>query len=153
LSTSCEPPPFFPNAPRDLLVSQEADIYPKLHPERAELIEGALGELSLFHETFGYYAQAVGPETCLLAAGWEERLIKIQNEGTRGAIAWCLSPEDLLVAKLAAQREKDFEFVKIAVTQHLVTIESLEELIRQTALTSAQVNIARGFLTQLARAR
>jgi len=139
----------YPDAPRELLVSQEADIYPKLHPERAELIEGVLGELSMFHETFGYYAQAVGPETCLLADGWQERLVKIQNEGTRGAIAWCLSPADLLVAKLAAQREKDFEFVRVAVTQRLVTLERVEELIQQVTLTSAQLKVARGFLTQL----
>ena len=103
----------------------------------------------MFHETFGYYAQAVGPETCLLAEGWQERLVKIQNEGTRGAIAWCLSPEDLLVAKLAAQREKDFEFIKVAITQHLVTLERLEALIQQVTLTSAQLKVARGFLTQV----
>lgn len=35
----------FPNAPKELLVSQEVDLYPKLYPERAELIEGAIGEL------------------------------------------------------------------------------------------------------------
>ena len=39
----------YPNAPQKLLVSQEADIYPKQYPERAELIEGAFGELSMFH--------------------------------------------------------------------------------------------------------
>ena len=37
----------FPNAPSELLVSREADLYPRTVPERADLIEGALGELSL----------------------------------------------------------------------------------------------------------
>lgn len=29
----------FPNAPAELLLSNEVDLYPALHPERAELIE------------------------------------------------------------------------------------------------------------------
>ena len=40
-------------------VSMEADIYPKEAPELAELIDGAIGERSQFHQTHGYYAQGV----------------------------------------------------------------------------------------------
>ena len=43
-----------PDAPASLLVSMEADIYPKNHPERADLIDGSIGEGSFFHDTFGY---------------------------------------------------------------------------------------------------
>jgi hypothetical protein len=52
----------FPDAPVDLCVSNEADVYPRNHPERWELIDGSIGELSPFHETFGYYAQGVEPK-------------------------------------------------------------------------------------------
>jgi len=45
----------FPDAPEEMLRSDEADIYPKNKPERWDLIDGAIGELSAFHETFGYY--------------------------------------------------------------------------------------------------
>lgn len=38
----------FPDAPADLLMSNELDLYPAMHPERAELIEGAIGQLSMF---------------------------------------------------------------------------------------------------------
>ena len=48
----------FPAAPAELLESMEADVYPRDHPERADLIDGAIGELSPFHETHGYYASA-----------------------------------------------------------------------------------------------
>jgi hypothetical protein len=34
----------FPNAPEEMLRSDEADIYPKNEPERWELIDGAIGE-------------------------------------------------------------------------------------------------------------
>lgn len=53
----------FPNAPAELLVSMEADLYPRSAPEKADLIEGSIGELSPFHDTFGYYAEGVGPST------------------------------------------------------------------------------------------
>src|SRR5262249_30761303 len=59
-----------PNAPPELCVSADVDLYPRNHPERADLVEGSIGELSPFHETYGYYAQAVGPDTAVLPGGW-----------------------------------------------------------------------------------
>ena len=61
--------------PAALLQSMEADCYPLKQPELADLIDGAIGELSPFHERFGYYAQGVGPETAVLPAGWQDRLV------------------------------------------------------------------------------
>jgi hypothetical protein len=49
----------FPDAPHSLRHSMEVDIYPKEHPELAELINGCLGEFSAFHTTFDYYADGV----------------------------------------------------------------------------------------------
>ena len=43
----------FPDASGALTVSDEADVYPKNLPERADLIDGSIGEGSPFHETFG----------------------------------------------------------------------------------------------------
>ena len=39
----------FPHAPDALLVSIEADIYPRQAPAKSDLIDGAIGELSMFH--------------------------------------------------------------------------------------------------------
>ncbi len=66
-----------PNAPEALLTSMEADIYPLASPERADEIDGALGDGSQFHRTFGYYAHAVGPETAKAPKGWEQRLVRL----------------------------------------------------------------------------
>jgi hypothetical protein len=74
----------FPDAPRALLMSSEADLYPLHHPERADLIDGSIGEGSNFHETFGYYAQGVGEETATLPEGWQSRLVRISNANTAG---------------------------------------------------------------------
>ena len=53
----------FPDAPARLLASMEADIFPKNKPERADNVDGAIGEGSSFHEVHGYYAQGVGEQT------------------------------------------------------------------------------------------
>jgi hypothetical protein len=75
----------FPEAPAVLLASMEADVYPRHRPELSIQVDGAIGERSLFHETFGYYAHGVDETTATLPAGWEERLVPIRNENTGGA--------------------------------------------------------------------
>ena len=99
--------------PESLLVSIEADLYPRDRPERAQLIDGSIGELSPFHETFGYYAHGVGPETATLAPGWEKRLLALSNSNTNGVTGWCLHPLDIAISKLAAGRPKDLEYVAV----------------------------------------
>lgn len=59
-------------------------------PELAEMIDGALGEDSQFHQSFGYYAQGVGPDTALLPQGWLDRVHRVQNAATNGRVGYCL---------------------------------------------------------------
>ncbi len=109
----------FPNAPPELLISDEVDIYPRHRPDLADLIDGAIGELSFFHDEFGYYAQGVGPTTAVLPAGWEARLVPVTNENTHGAVGHCLELHDMLAAKYVAAREKDRHFCRSAVRRGL----------------------------------
>jgi len=110
----------FPDAPPELLVSVEVDVYPKNHPERADLIDGSIGELSPFHTTFGYYAQGVGPTTAVLPSGWADRLVAVHSPATRGATGWCLEIHDLVLSKYVANREKDQEFIAAAIAHGMV---------------------------------
>lgn len=112
----------FPNAPAELVESMEADIYPRQHPERSDLIDGAIGELSAFHETFGYYAHGVGPNTAVLPAGWVDRLVPVQAEE---AVGLCLEVHDLLLSKYVASRDKDRDFVRTAIRHGLARQEIL----------------------------
>ena len=100
----------FPEAPEELLVSMEADVYPRTHPERSDLIDGSIGEGSPFEREYGYYAHGVGPETAVLPEGWEGRLVAVANANTRFVRGWCLEVHDLAIAKLVAGR--DIEFVE-----------------------------------------
>ncbi|CAN5797147.1 hypothetical protein BH20VER1_BH20VER1_00560 [soil metagenome] len=127
----------YPDAPEELLVSLEADVFPKECPERSILIDGAIGERSVFHETFGYYAHGVDETTAILPEGWRERLVRVENENTRGAIGWCLEPHDLAVSKLAAGRPKDLEFVAALLRHRLVGADSIRERLAQTDFEDA----------------
>lgn len=99
-----------PNPEAEFTVSAEADIYPLHAPELAEAIDGAIGEGSHFHETHGYYAQGVGPETAVLPSGWLTRVHRVQNSNTQGRVGYCLDLCDLFLSKAVAGREKDRAF-------------------------------------------
>ncbi len=75
----------FPEAPAALRVSMEADLYPRHAPGKSDMIDGAIGELSPFHESFGYYAHGVDDTTAVLPHGWETRLVPVSNANTGGA--------------------------------------------------------------------
>lgn len=124
----------FPEAPAALLFSMEADVYPRNRPERADLIDGAIGEGSSFHEEFGYYAQGVGARTATLPRGWQERLIAISNANTGGVEGLCLEVHDLAISKYVAGRAKDLDFTATLARHRLVRKETLLERARQTKL-------------------
>lgn len=126
--------------PPECLLSMEADIYPMRAPELADLIDGAIGELSPFHEHFGYYAQGVSPTTAVLPPGWQSRLVRLQSQGTNGRIAYCLDPLDLFVSKACAAREKDVEFDRALLRAGLV---SMEEAVRRAQTLPDQALVAR----------
>ena len=125
----------YPEAPAELLVSADVDVYPRNHPERADLIEGSIGELSPFHETYGYYAQGVGVRTAVLPEGWESRLVPVPTPAGTGL---CLEPHDLLVSKYAAGREKDRDYARAAARHRLVDRQTLLERLALTPLDEAR---------------
>ncbi len=133
----------FPAAPANLLSSMEVDLYPLEAPDKADLIDGCLGELSPFHEAFGYYAHGVGPETAVLPAGWKERLIRLENPNTGGIIGWCISPTDLAISKLLAGREKDLDFVKGMLKSKLISRTSIKEILGELKDKDATTVLAR----------
>lgn len=128
----------FPDAPPDLCVSVEADVYPRNKPERADLIDGSIGEGSPFHETYGYYAQGVGEGTAILPVDWQGRLIPVRTPNTRGATGWCLEPHDLVLAKYVAARPKDDRFVRAALAARLVSPNILIERLASMPISEEQ---------------
>ena len=115
----------YPDAPASLRQSAELDVSPKNRPENADLIDGALGELSLFHQTHGFYVHGLSLDAAKLPDGWEDRTVTIQNAGTRYNAGHCLEAHDLAASKLAAFREKDRDFVRTLLVEDLIDVPKL----------------------------
>jgi hypothetical protein len=115
--------------PESMLQSLEADLYPLGNPDAADLIDGALGDGSQFHLTFGYYAHGVGPETAKAPHGWHQRLVRREIprrvSSTLSPVAWCLETHDLVLSKCAAGRERDWDYAAEALKARLVTTDLL----------------------------
>jgi hypothetical protein len=101
----------------------EADIFALDAEELSDLIDGAIGEGSAFHETFGYYAQGVDSTTAKLPAGWKSRLVRIQSRETNDRVGYCLDPVDLFLAKCVANREKDRDFNRALLAHGIVALQ------------------------------
>jgi hypothetical protein len=121
----------FPNAPADLLFSNEADVFPKNKPDLAQVIDGCIGELSPFHQTYSYYAHGIGPETGKnLPKGWETRLVPLKNPNTRGVAGWCLEVHDLVIGKYTSGREKDLKFNAGVIAYQMVSQKIILERLK-----------------------
>lgn len=127
-----------PNPVAAFTMSAEVDIYPLQSPELAERIEGALGEGSQFHETYGYYAQGVGPETAVLPTGWMNRVHRVQTAGTNRRVGYCLDVIDLFLSKATAARDKDREFCMALLQHGHVKPAQAIDLVRAMPLDDAQ---------------
>jgi hypothetical protein len=128
----------YPDAPESLRRSVECDVEPKNRPDRVDVIDGVLGELSLFHRTHGFYVHGVSLETAQLPDGWKDRTVKIQNQNTRGFAGYCVEAHDLAASKLAASRERDRAFVRILLVGDLLDPQTLIERIRALPVARPQ---------------
>ncbi len=120
----------FPDAPKSLRASIEVDIQPKNRPETVDTIDDALGELSMFHQTHGFYVHGISIEAALLPDGWEQRTTPIRNPvKTNNNADLCIEVHDLAVSKLVAYRKKDKEFARLLLIEKMIDARVLTERI------------------------
>lgn len=129
--------------PEEATMSMEVDVafVDDIDASKADAVDGAIGELSQFHETYGYYAQGVEISTAILPAGWEGRAEILDRQDSRPGYARCLEPHDLVVSKLVAGREKDITFAASLIAHGLVSAATLHE--RATLLDQPNAVIRR----------
>lgn len=118
--------------PEVVTLSVEADIafFDDAHNTKSDMVDGAIGEDSLFHQTFGYYGQGVSVATATLPEGWEDRLVAFVPADSHPAEGVCLDLVDLVVAKLVAGREKDLTFAASLLASGHVSAAELRERTR-----------------------
>jgi hypothetical protein len=73
--------------PPEATASLEADIAFLDDPRRdkADEVEGAIGEMSTFHEENGIYAEGVHIEVAILPDGWKDRLVSWDLQSSKPA--------------------------------------------------------------------
>ena len=119
---------------------------------KADLVTGAIGEDSDFHQLRGYYAEGIHVETATLPEGWRDRLVtRAVPAGSNGpgVLASFLERHDLVVAKLAAFREKDVRFVTELASAGLIDVQVARERLETTALHPVGKQRAAGLLETL----
>ena len=138
-----------PDAPAELLISMEADVWPKTRPERTDMIDGSIGEGSPFQREFGYYAHGVDSTTAVLPRGWENRLVLVTGENTRKIRGWCLEPHDLAISKLVAGRPKDLDFLGAMLQHRYIDASTLKARLNETEMKAGIVESVRARLHRL----
>ncbi|MFN8035692.1 MAG: DUF6036 family nucleotidyltransferase [Acidimicrobiia bacterium] len=118
--------------PEEAERSVEADVvaFDDADGRKADLIDGTIGEASMFQESFGIYAQGVSEKTAYLPVGWRDRLVRYETPATAGVVAWCLELHDLWISKAIAGRPKDREFCGALLARQVVD----REILRHRAL-------------------
>jgi hypothetical protein len=120
-----------PDLPDEILTSFEVDLIATNHLDRTEWLN-VIGVDSQFHETYGYYADAVDAATATLPKGWRGRLVGLAPGDTDGVRGLCLDPHDLAIAKYVAFREKDLVFTRELARRRIISKEQLLGLLEQT---------------------
>lgn len=111
----------YENAPEELRMSAEVDIAPVNQSSKTINIDANLGELSSFHQAYGFYVHGVSIEAAVLPRGWERRATRVCNSNTRGKTGLCVEAHDLAVSKLVAFRPRDLDFVRVLLAEELVS--------------------------------
>jgi hypothetical protein len=115
--------------PPEATGSMEVDTAFLTDPDNAksDLVDVNIGELSEFHDQFGYYPQGVSVQTGVFPAGWRDRLVVYETPQTRPARGLCIEPHDCVVAKLVPFDDKDVNFAVALVRAGLIDLDVLDQ--------------------------
>lgn len=142
--------------PPEATASQEADVafLDDSDRKKADSVEGAIGEMSAFHDLNGYYAEGIHVDTATLPNGWRDRTVQWPEDGVYAgeaapARARFLEKHDLAIAKLAAHRQKDLEFVGALVEHKLLDLDTLAERtwLLPDSVPQRKINLITGWVT------
>ncbi len=121
--------------PPRMAMSLDVDVFGKSDPGRIFELTPALGQGSPFEIEHGYYLDPISPRVATLAAGWEERLVRIELEP--GLAAWFLEPNDAAVSKYARMEPRDREWIRAGLAADILSLPIVEARFAQTAFLDA----------------
>lgn len=131
----------------DFLLPEEEFKIPfpeEIIEDLGHVIAATSGTGSDFHEEYGYYLDLLD-SAIILPDNWKERVVKkpfsLLLDGSEKNIDICfLSKEDLVLAKLNANREKDIKFIKeLGKTDH-ISFNKLKKIWNQANKFKEKIN-------------
>ncbi|MDZ7363463.1 MAG: hypothetical protein ONB46_22495 [candidate division KSB1 bacterium] len=124
----------------DFSPSRELDV--SVGDEKMDtLIDGSIGELSAFDQTFAVYAHAVGLNAFQAPVNWQQRTDK-RKEPVSGVEIIVPHPHDLIISKLAAGRPKDFDFAASVARLFPMSDDVLKDLVDEFRAAHPQAEAA-----------
>jgi hypothetical protein len=134
--------------PKDVTLSVEVDVMATHDPDgsKALRLNGAIGEMTRFDDTYGYYAEGVEDGLCRFPEGWRERFMPVESPATNGVTGLCVEPHDLCASKLLAGRDKDLKYVGSLLRSGHVKVEVLIERLQTTDATADEFERIIGFI-------
>lgn len=103
-------------------------------PERGEVVEALMGELSWYHERHGAYVEVWAPETFRAPSGWRTRARQQELTDLPGLTLLVVHPHDVLFvlfvlfAKLEHMDERDIDHMKRILDELPMSSERFEAL-------------------------
>jgi hypothetical protein len=112
----------------------------------AEVVQESIGAGSQFQAGEGYYADVLRPAvTETFPRGWEERLVPLPGCET----VRCLDPHDLAAVKMQAGRPKDITLCATLLATGRLTLELIQERLRETRMNDGLRVLASQRLNQV----
>jgi hypothetical protein len=112
--------------PANMMMTPEVDIYaPDADDidEISDLIEGSIGQGSLFHQQYGYYGDGVSPNTAALPSDWRDRSMEYRCQTSPDIIAIVPDENDIALAKAVAYREKDVDWIVHGLRSNILSLD------------------------------
>ena len=146
------------DAPADFRVTPEIDLLPAnaaswndaslaggglTHDDE---IDGLFGEGTPFEERFGFYVDGVDRTTAVLPEDWPSRAV-FRTMGPVTAVA--PSPEDLIVSKLYAGRDKDRAYIRDYARLRGLDVVRVAMLVRKVSVDETRVRATLALLHDL----
>ncbi len=151
----------WPDAPMALKITPEIDLYPENNRdwearnpgfEASEEISALFGEMSAFHQRFGFYLDGVDENTAQMPPDWMERVATAEIDVYgRTAVIVCPAIQDVVVSKLHRLAEKDVDFIRECVAAGRIEVASVLAGLRATNPAPAILSRAQSLLEGLVK--
>lgn len=133
-------------------LSRDVDVWCS-PPDRGDILEALMGELSWYHEKHGTHVEVWGPETFKAPPGWRTRARELTLETAPGVRVVAAHPHDVLIAKLERMDPKDADHQRLILEQAPLSLARLDELVAEFPAGARDAEREARFQEHLARLR